>query len=1033
MFNSPEGQSSTGKPVLKNAERRTSRGQRRVIRRRRQRMAQIRSLFQKHQLLQSGAKDALAGHGSDPWDLRALALDEAVSPRHFALILGHIAKHRGFKSNKKGERANKADDASKMLTAIDAARNKLAQYRTVGEMFARDPAFAARKRNREGDYTRSILRDDQTHEVKAIFAAQRRFGNERATAELEEAFNDIAFFQRPLQSSLELIGDCPFVEGQKRATAFAPSFEIFRFLSKLVTVRIVEGRDLRALAPQEIRDAFTHFGKTKAYTWKSLRTAIALPPAASFAHVSPDKESKDFVRASGAAAGTKTLMDILIPVLGAVEAKSLLARAKPLDEAMTVIAFNEDIEEIVKGLKQCDLPPMAADALCEAAAHNSFQFVKGTGHISSAAAQRLNPHLAEGLRYDQACVAEGWDHAAQQAWELDDITSPVAQKAAREMLKQVKILEREYGPFDRVHVEMARDVGKSIEERGEIERGLRKRTSQRDRVAQELRDTFGLAHVTGDDILRYELWKEQGERCLYSGKGIEAGQLYASDNVLQVDHILPFSRFADNSFHNKTLCFTVANQQKKNRTPFEWIGEEKAGDWERFCLEVEGLKYLKGIKKRNYLLMDAAEKEEKFLNRNLNDTRYALRVVLGLLRRSYPDFADGVDKEGNQIMRRRVFARPGAITSALRRVWGGESLKKDPETGERLPDDRHHALDAIVTACCSEALLQHATRHAQAQKRRGETFELRHLPPPWGEPGVFRREVVQAVESVFVSRPESGRLRGKGHEASIKQIRDIDGEEKVFERKAVADLTLADIDNIPTPEPYGKIVDPAKLRDQLVENLRTYIEQREALKAAIKAIKGRSDEKTALQARLASLFPLSPKGDVVKKVRLQAKSKKAVEVRGGSADRSDMVRVDIFTKANKKGVKQNYLVPIYRSDVYTADTAYTQKPPNRAVVANKAEENWPVMDRTYQFLFSLHSFSLIEIVRPDGEILLGYFRGLDRSTGAIAISSHENSTRLIRGIGAKTLRSFKKIRVDRLGNRFEVKREKRTWRGKVCI
>ena len=1052
MFNSPEGQDRSG-PFLKNADRRGHRGQRKVICRRRQRMAKIRALFKDNGLLENDRRDALAGHGADPWTLRAQALERILQPRELALALGHIAKHRGFKSNRKGEKIPNAlpeskkgrgksqkDEKQGTLDGVALTRQRLGEiteahpvYKTVGDMFARDPRYAERKRNRKDDYTHSIGRDEQEREVAAIFAAQQRLGSRFATEELQQTFAAIAFHQRPLQSGLELVGDCPFMESEKRASAFAPSFERFRFLSKLVTLRIVRGGELHSPGPDERRAAIAHFAKTKTYTWRTLRGVLNLSDDATFYRVDPGKEDKDFVRSGGAAAGTKTLTDILLPAIGDIKTKTLLSGGEKLDRAMAVIAFNEDMDKIHQRLEEIGLPDGAVEALCGAALDNAFNFVKGTGHISAAAARRLNPHLQQGLRYDQACAAEGWDHAAQREWKLSDIRSPVAQKAAREMLKQIKVLEDEYGPFDRVHIEMARDVGKSIEERDSIERGIKRRTADRERAKEKLEELLNLSRVTGEDILRYELWKEQNGRCLYSGRVIPPEAVLASDNSVQVDHILPFSRFADNSFLNKTLCFTTANQNKRNRTPFEWKNQDHPEDWDRFRAEVDSLG-IKGLKKRNYLLMDAAEREEAFRARNLNDTRFALRVVLGVLRRTYPDIEDGVRQDGRPLMRRRVFARPGAITAALRRAWGAESLKKD-KNGNRKPDDRHHALDAIVTACCSEGLLQRATRHAQQQERRGEKFELRRLLPPWGEAEQFRREVEQAVLNVFVSRPESGRLRGKGHEATIKQIREVDGEEKLFERKAVGDLKLADLDRIPVPQPYGKIADPKKLRDQMVENLRRWIEVKEDLQARIKAIKGKSDEKTALQQELAALKPYSAKGDVIRKVRLETNGKKAVDVRGGSADRAGMVRVDVFTKPNRKGVEQYYLVPVYRNDVYNNNGTLKDDPPNRAVQGGKREENWPIMDREFSFRFSLYSFSLIEVKKPNKDVILGYFRGLDRSTGAITVSAPENSLQLTRSIGAKTLLSFKKFHIDRLGTNppHEIRQETRTWRGKACI
>lgn len=1029
-FHAPEEIINSG-PKLKNKERRQHRLERRTTRRKKQRMRDIRQLFVQHDLLGHAGRDALAHKNLDPWQLRFEGLDRKLSPVEFAVALGHIAKRRGFKSNKKGERTNKADDASKMLTAIDATQETLGRYRTVGEMFAKDPAFAHRKRNREGDFTRSVLRDDLENEVRKLFAAQRRVGSTCASANLEGEFTKIAFFQRPLASSFELIGTCQFIDSEKRACAFAPSFERFRMLSKLVNLRILSGRTARRLSPDEIANCAALFALTKTISYKKLRRTLRLKETETFQGVFANDESKDFVRAKGASAGTKTLLNILEEVMEAAELEQLLSNGELLDDAMTVIAFNEDLELIEAGLAKLALTEPARMELLDAARNNKFDFVKGTGHLSTKAARMLSPHLISGMRYDQACDAVGWDHAAQRSYKLDDITSPVAQKSAREMIKQVKVLESEYGPFDQVIVEMARDVGKSIEERGKIESGLNKRTAARQKSEADLMELLKVSHVSGDEVMAYELWKEQQGRCLYTGNAIELTAIRSQDNTVQVDHILPWSRFGDNSFHNKTLCYTSANHNKLNKTPFEWKMSAVPEDWERFQAEVEACKGMKGLKKRNYLLRDAAEREGKLLSRNLNDTRYALKVVLGLLRSSYSDEVVGVGGDGSPIRRRRVFARPGAVTAALRRAWGVESLKKGPD-GERLPDDRHHALDAIITACCSESMLQHATKQAQQQEKRGEKFELRGLQPPWGDQESFRRDVSEAFLKVFVARPESGRLRGKAHDATIKQIRIVDGIERLFERKKVEKLTLSDLARIPVPKPYGKIRDPAKLRDQLVQNLQIWICQRDSLNSKIKSASGKT-EKDLFKAELAKLPPpLSPKGDPIKKVRLLAKNKKAVEVRGGSADRASMVRVDVFSKFSKSGKRQYHLVPIYRSDVYNSDRDLKTTPPNRAVMAHKDQSEWTIIDDTFEFQFSIVQSSLVEITTPKGEVVRGYFRGLDRSTAKIVISPHQDMKSKAPGYGSKTLLNFKKLHVDRLGRVNAVRSETRTWRGQPC-
>ena len=51
-----------------------------------------------------------------------------------------------------------------------------------------------------------------------------------------------------------------------------------------------------------------------------------------------------------------------------------------------------------------------------------------------------------------------------------EIGSPVTRKAFGEAIKQIRVVAREYGLIDLVHIELARDVGKSAEERRKIHR-----------------------------------------------------------------------------------------------------------------------------------------------------------------------------------------------------------------------------------------------------------------------------------------------------------------------------------------------------------------------------------------------------------------------------------------------------------------------------------------------------------------------------------------------------------------------------------
>lgn len=1008
MFDVPE---TAKERTPTNQIRRGNRLLRRVIRRRAQRMAEIRRLFHSSGLLAGKAPDALKRAGLDPWELRARGLDKVLSPAEFVVALGHIAKRRGFKSAKKGKEANTAGDDQKMLKALEATRERLGHYRTVGEMFGRDSDFATRKRNRDGVFDRTQSRDDLIHEVGELFKAQRRLGNDAAKKELEDAFTAIAFRQKEMQDSEKLVGMCQFEPKEKRAARFAPSFEKFRLLGKLVNLRITTTEGERPLTPEEIKLAAVDLGGTAKLSVKAVRKRIGLPDDQRFTGIKPEEEAQDIAARTGEAMhGTKKLRDALGEVLWV----EMQAKPEQLDRIAHVISFYETADTIEAELRKLGLPEGAVEALlCELGAFSRF---KGAGHISAAAARSLIPYLEAGQRYDQACEAVGYDHAASR-WSnreqvadkksfnrlVEDmgkeIANPVARKSLTEGLKQLWAMRNQWGVPDAVHIEMARDVGNSLEKRNEIKRGIDKNTAERERQRDEVRELLNIEDVNGDTLLRYRLWKEQVGRCPYTDKLIPPTAIIATDNSYQVDHILPWSRFGDDSYSNKVLCTAEANQRKKGQTPFEWIMTSQGEDgWNTFVARVEGNAAFRGAKKRNYVLKNAKEAEERFRTRNLNDTRYACRLLAEAVKLFYPE-GQRQEKGGE----RRVFTRPGGLTAALRHAWGVESLKK--VDGKRVDDARHHALDALVVAAIGEWEVQRLTRSFQEWEQKGLARPLRQVDTPWGDAATFRRDVQAAYDDVFVARPERRRARGEGHAATIRQLKERDGAQVVYERKAIADLSEKRLADIKDP----------KRNQEVIAAIRQWI----------------------ADGRPADRMPRSPAGDEIRKVRVRTKGKPAVQVRGGTADRGEMMRVDVFTKHNKRGKGEFYLVPVYPHQVINKRD--WSIPPMRAVMAYKEEGEWTLIDDSFVFRFSLYPRSYVEVAKPTGELLSGYFQGMNRSTGAINLSNHKDSRSLMdnngnsmQSIGAKTLLTIKKYNVDRFGVRSEVKSEVRTWHGVVC-
>lgn len=1010
MFDVPE---TDKERTPTNQIRRGNRLLRRVIRRRAQRMADIRRLFADQGLLAGNEPDALKRAGLDPWELRARGLDKLLAPAEFAVALGHIAKRRGFKSAKKGKEANTAGDDQKMLKSLEATRERLGRYRTVGEMFGRDADYRDRKRNRDRLFDRTQSRDDLIHEVGQLFSVQRRLGNMAATADLETAFREIAFRQREMQDSEKLVGLCQFEPAEKRSARFAPSFERFRLLSKLVNLRIITADGERSLTPDEIRLAAADLGKTAKLSVKEVRKRIGLPGDQRFAAIKPEDEAQDIAARTGEAMhGTKKLRD----ALGEALWRQLQLQPEQLDRVAHIISFHETADTIGAKLRKLGLPEGATDALLDNL--GTFSRFKGAGHISAKAARALIPHLEAGLRYDQACQAVGYDHAASR-WSKreqvadkasfnalvksmgDEIANPVARKSLTEGLKQLWAMRNRWGLPDAVHIEMARDVGNSLEKRRELERDHEKINKQRTDERKEAAAQLGVEpeDINGDTLVRYRLWKEQGGFCPYTGKKIPCDAIADKNNLVEIEHILPRSRFFDNSYVNKVLSFTGPNREKKGWTPFEWFAATKSPEeWETFVARVETNPNLPNRKKRNLVLKNADEAAAKFKSRNLNDTRYAARLLAEAVKLFYPE---GERQERGGI--RRVFTRPGGLTAALRHAWGVESLKK--VDGKRVEDARHHALDALVVAAVGEWEVQRLTKSFQEWEQKGLARPLRQVDPPWGDAASFRREVAQAYDAVFVARPERRRARGEGHAATIRQVKEREGAPVIYERKAIADLPEKRLADIKDPE-----------RNQaVIEAIRQWI----------------------ADGRPADLLPRSPAGHEIRKVRLRTKGKPAVPVRGGTADRGEIVRVDVFAKANRRGKDEFYLVPIYPH--YVMNKREWPMPPMRAVVAYKDEEDWTLIDESFTFRFSLYPRCYVEVTKPDGEVLAGYFQGLNRSTGAVNLSNHRNARLLaddngnsMQSIGAKTLLTMKKYSVDRFGRRSEVKSEVRTWHGVVC-
>ena len=132
------------------ATRRSARSARRRLRRHRHRIERIRSLLVSENVLTAKQMAELYTDKTpeDVYALRVRALDFPITPQQFSKVLIHLAQRRGFKSNRKAAASDQEN--GKLLAAVDANKKRMEKgsYRTIGEMFLKDPEYRKNKRNK---------------------------------------------------------------------------------------------------------------------------------------------------------------------------------------------------------------------------------------------------------------------------------------------------------------------------------------------------------------------------------------------------------------------------------------------------------------------------------------------------------------------------------------------------------------------------------------------------------------------------------------------------------------------------------------------------------------------------------------------------------------------------------------------------------------------------------------------------------------------------------------------------------------------
>ncbi|MBO4581560.1 MAG: type II CRISPR RNA-guided endonuclease Cas9, partial [Bacteroidales bacterium] len=222
-------------------------------------------------------------------------------------------------------------------------------------------------------------------------------------------------------------------------------------------------------------------------------------------------------------------------------------------------------------------------------------------------------------RHSEAKEIEKWEKPEDidnylKHFKQHSLRNPIVEQVVTETLRTVRDIWKQEGQIDEIHIELGRDMKNPADKRKQMterilenentnlrikamlmefmnpEMGIKNvrpySPSQQDilRIYEEnaldnlkkddkdfdfISKISKQAQPSKSDIIRYKCWLEQKYRSPYTGKQISLTKLFTSD--YEIEHIIPQSRYFDDSFSNKVICEAEVNKLKSNQLGYEFI------------------------------------------------------------------------------------------------------------------------------------------------------------------------------------------------------------------------------------------------------------------------------------------------------------------------------------------------------------------------------------------------------------------------------------------------------------------------------
>ncbi len=505
--------------------------------------------------------------------------------------------------------------------------------------------------------------------------------------------------------------------------------------------------------------------------------------------------------------------------------------------------------------------------------------------------QGLPLWLAEYVVYDVRKNDTKWETPEDidkylQSFRLHSLNNPIVEQVVMESLRTVRDIWKQEGQIDEIHIELGRDLKQNAEQRKKTQQrqqenekanlraklllqefmnpdmeiegvhayspsqqelfriyedGVLSANKPDDETQRIINDLSSLKQPSAQDIKKYRLWLDQKYISPYTGEIIPLAKLFTP--AYQIEHVIPQSRFIDDSMSNKVICEAEVNARKDRKLGHEFIvkcGGEKitlSGGKVVTILSQEAYEdtirknFSGDPRKQEKLMLD--DIPEKFVARQKNDSRYISRLMMQLLSNIVREKISNTEYEPEAVSKNLIVCN-GATTTRLKKDWGindvwnkiilprFESLNKIQKTtvfttktanGHIIPnmplelrqgfekkriDHRHHAMDAIIIAFTTRnhvALLSNESALDKDKNARDDLQTLLRKREVWrSADGTehykftdfiapydgFQKDVQDTLENIIVSFKQNLRVINK---SSNRSVRFVDGKKQMVPQK----------------------------------------------------------------------------------------------------------------------------------------------------------------------------------------------------------------------------------------------------------